>query len=148
FVAGEIPSTAKNNVDKVGHWLVYAREHGRVAWEDIVDESRIVEQPATWDNLPAFAAAVERSYRKDFWSTQAYCVQVWREKATVGGILRPVTDEYGTAFLAVHGFGSATTLHDIAIASAEDRRRLIILYVGDYDPSGMFMSEEDLPARL
>jgi len=25
---------------------------------------------------------------------------------------------------------------------------LIVLYVGDFDPSGMFMSEEDLPARL
>ena len=25
---------------------------------------------------------------------------------------------------------------------------LIILYVGDYDPSGMFMSEEDLPNRF
>ena len=25
---------------------------------------------------------------------------------------------------------------------------LIVLYVGDFDPSGMFMSEEDLPTRL
>ena len=25
---------------------------------------------------------------------------------------------------------------------------LIVLYVGDFDPSGMFMSEEDLPARF
>ena len=30
----------------------------------------------------------------------------------------------------------------------DDGRPLIVLYVGDFDPSGMFMSEADLPARL
>ena len=25
---------------------------------------------------------------------------------------------------------------------------MIVLYVGDFDPSGMYMSEEDLPNRL
>src|SRR5690606_33153906 len=29
-----------------------------------------------------------------------------------------------------------------------DDRDLIVLYAGDYDPSGMFMSQEDLPRRL
>ena len=43
----------------------------------------------------------------------------------------------------MHGFSSATTVHDIA--EDDDGRDLIVLYVGDFDPSGMFMSEEDLP---
>ena len=34
------------------------------------------------------------------------------------------------------------------MAQDDDGRELIALYVGDLDPSGMFMSEEDLPARL
>jgi hypothetical protein len=46
----------------------------------------------------------------------------------------------------MHGFSGATSVHDIA--EDDDGRELIILYVGDYDPSGMFMSEEDLPNRL
>ena len=46
----------------------------------------------------------------------------------------------------MHGFSSATTAHDIA--EDDDGRDLIVLYVGDFDPSGMFMSEEDLPARF
>jgi hypothetical protein len=46
----------------------------------------------------------------------------------------------------VHGFSSATTVHDIA--EDDDGRDLIVLYVGDFDPSGMYMSEEDLPARF
>jgi hypothetical protein len=68
------------------------------------------------------------------------------EKGTVRGLLKPVLDEYAVGFLPVHGFGSATIVHDIS--EDDDGRPLIILYVGDRDPSGMFMSEEDLPARL
>ena len=47
---------------------------------------------------------------------------------------------------SMHGFSSATVVHDIA--EDDDGRPLIVLYVGDFDPSGMFMSEEDLPERL
>jgi hypothetical protein len=46
----------------------------------------------------------------------------------------------------MHGFSGATTVDDAA--QDDDGRELIVLYVGDYDPSGMFMSQEDLPNRL
>src|SRR5262245_54129068 len=46
----------------------------------------------------------------------------------------------------MHGFSGATTVYDVA--QDDDERKLILLYVGDYDPSGMYMSEHDLPDRL
>jgi hypothetical protein len=138
----------RNEVQRVGRLLVYARERGIINWSDIVDETRQVERPAMWNNLTDFGAAVARSYRKDFWTAQDCNLQAWSEKSTVGGILRPVTEQYGIPFLSVHGFGSATSLHDMAIASAEDSRRVVILYVGDHDPSGRHMSDVDIPARL
>jgi hypothetical protein len=73
-------------------------------------------------------------------------VQVWSEKGTVGGVLAPVLEQYAVAFVPVHGFSSATLAHDVA--GDDDGRPLLVLYVGDFDPSGMYMSEEDLPARF
>jgi hypothetical protein len=64
----------------------------------------------------------------------------------VRGILAPVLDDYAVGFFPVHGFSSATAAHNIA--EDDDGRDLIVLYVGDFDPSGMFMSEQDLPARF
>src|SRR5262249_18903985 len=87
-----------------------------------------------------------RSYRRDFWNQQPHRVQVWSEKGTVRGVLDPVLNRYAVGFLAVHGFSSATTAHDIA--EDDDGRPLVILYVGDFDPSGLYMFEEDLPARF
>jgi hypothetical protein len=46
----------------------------------------------------------------------------------------------------LHGFNSATQVWDIS--QDNDGRELIAFYVGDYDPSGMCMSESDLPKRL
>jgi hypothetical protein len=101
---------------------------------------------STWSNPIAFAKCVARSYRRDFWDQQPHRVQVWSEKGTVRGVLAPVLNTYAVGFLPVHGFTSATAAHDIA--EDDDGRDLVVLYVGDYDPSGMFMSEEDLPTRF
>jgi hypothetical protein len=64
----------------------------------------------------------------------------------VRGVLAPVLDQYGVGFRVMHGFSGATPIYDIA--QDDDDRLLIAFYVGDYDPSGMCMSEHDLPNRL
>jgi hypothetical protein len=101
---------------------------------------------ATWNDPEEYAECCARDYRRDFWNQQPVRVQVWSEKGTVRGVLQPVLDQYAVGFNAVHGFNSATNAHDAA--EDDDGRELIVLYVGDYDPSGMYMSEEDLPKRL
>jgi hypothetical protein len=101
---------------------------------------------STWDDPADYARVVARSYRRDFWNKQPHRVQVWSEKGTVRGVLQPVLDKYAVGFLPVHGFSSATVAHDIS--QDYDGRQLIVLYVGDFDPSGMYMSEADLPARF
>ena len=62
------------------------------------------------------------------------------------GVLAPVLDRCAVGFRVMHGFSSATAVYDVACD--DDGRQLIVLYVGDYDPSGLFMSQVDLPKRL
>jgi hypothetical protein len=78
------------------------------------------------------------------WQDQPRLVEVWSEKGTVRGTLAPVLDQYGVTFRVMHGFGSATVVHNVA----EGTDDVLALYVGDWDPSGMYMSEVDLPVRL
>src|SRR5262249_35015799 len=143
---GLIPSMARKEMQRVYRLLKVAREQGDIPWEWIVDETRSLERVSTWDNPTAYARAVARSYRRDFWNQQPHRVEVWSEKGTIRGVLQPVLDEYAVGFRVMHGFGSATSVYDIA--QDDDGRDLIALYVGDFDPSGLFMSQEDLPARL
>jgi hypothetical protein len=146
FTAGLIPSMARSEMARVYRLLREAREREIIPWDWIVDETRTLERVSTWSNPAEFARCVARSYRRDFWDQQPYRVQVLSEKGTVRGVLAPLLDRYAVGFLAVHGFTSATAAHDVA--EDYDGRDLVVLYVGDLDPSGMFMSEEDLPARF
>jgi hypothetical protein len=126
--------------------LKVAREQGDIPWEWIVDETRELEICSSWADPAAFVRTVSQAYRRDFWLHQPQRVLVVSEKGTVRGVLAPVLDELGVGFRVMHGFSSATAVYDIAQDC--DGRPLIILYIGDYDPSGMFMSEVDLPERL
>jgi hypothetical protein len=110
---------------------------GIIPWGWIVDEARECERIPSWNDPSAFAQAAIRSYRRDAWSQQPVRCEVWSEKGTVRGVLAPVLDEYGVGFRVMHGFSSATVIHDIS--GWVDHRNLIALYVGDYDPSGMWM---------
>jgi hypothetical protein len=146
FTAGLIPSMARNEMQRVYRLLKEAREDGYIPWGWIVDETRELERVPTWDDPADYARCVAQSYRRDFWNQQPHRVQVWSEKGTVSGLLQPVLKEYAVGFNPVHGFNSSTNTHEASVDF--DGRPVIILYVGDFDPSGMFMSEKDLPNRF
>jgi hypothetical protein len=146
FTLGLIGSMETNEMQRVYRLLKEAREQGMIEWDWIVDEAREFERKPSWDDPTAFAAAASRQYRRDFWDQQPVRCEVWSEKGTLRGVLAPVLDAYGVGFRVMHGFSSATVVHDIA--AYDDGRQLIALYVGDWDPSGMYMSERDLPDRL
>jgi len=148
FTLGLIASMSKNDANRVGRQLVDAREHGWIPWGWIVDETRTVESVSTWADPEGFADVVTQSYRRNKWQAQPARLEVWSEKGTVRGTLAPVLDQYEVPFRVMHGFASATTVQEIASASLRTGQPLIALYAGDWDPSGLHMSEQDLPERL
>jgi hypothetical protein len=148
FVNGLIPSMAKSVTNGVGVQLRYAREHGIILWEWVVDETREAERWAGWDDKEEFKRSMLNSYRRNRWVTQPIRIEVWSEKGTVRGTVMPVLEEYGIQFRVHHGFSSVTILHDIVVAQQQSKVPLIVLYAGDWDPSGRYMVEVDLPQRL
>ena len=114
FTAGLIPSMARSEMQRVYRLLKEAREQGDIPWEWIVDETRALERTSTWADPAEYARCVARSYRRDFWDQQPVRVEVWSEKGTVRGVLAPVLDHYAVGFRVMHGFSSATSIHDVA----------------------------------
>ena len=148
FIRKLIDSMHVNNTNRVGRQLVYAREQCIIDWEWIVDETREVERVQQWSNLARFADAVRQSYRRSRWTDQPRRVEVWSEKGTVRGTLAPVLEQYGVSFRVMHGYSSATAIQDVFLQTKDMEQPLIVLYVGDHDPSGRHMSDVDLPDRL
>jgi hypothetical protein len=145
FAAGLIDSMATKNMNAVYYALKVAREDGTIPWHWIVDETRGLEQISTWRNPSKCADGF--FYRRDLWQTQSKQCEVWSEKGTVRGVIEPVLDRLGVGLRVMHGFTSATEVYD-ACNNGVDGRPLVALYIGDWDPSGLCMSEQDLPARI
>jgi hypothetical protein len=148
FTAGLIPDMSKNSTNRVGSLLTRAREEGTIPWAWIADGTRSIDRPATWDSPDDILEAAVNSYRRDWWEQQPVRVLLCSEKSTVAGTVLPITRSFGVGFLSLHGYSSATLVNDVAALSLEDPRPLLLLYLGDWDPSGLDMSKRDLPGRL
>lgn len=150
FIQQLIDLMAKNNTNRVSRLLVYAGENGDIPWEWVVDETREISRRSAWSDPAHYIRTVQSSYRRDFWAQQPRQVEVWCEKATIRGTLTPIRDTWGVGIRVMHGYGSATALHDAAEDTyhLEEHERLLVLYAGDWDPSGLHMSEIDAPGRL
>jgi hypothetical protein len=148
FNQKKITATDKGAENRVSRLLTIARNDGRIPWAWIVDEHRRPERVLTFRDRDQAIRLVKERYRKDYWPAQPVLVKVWSEKSTVAGILAPVLREYEVEFLAVHGNNSTSRIHEAAEAQRRDRRPWAVLYVGDWDPAGCYMSDEDAPKRL
>lgn len=148
FTIGLIENMSKRSTNRVSTQLTWAREQGLIPWEWVVDDTRPTMRVRAWDNPGQYVEHVKRSYRRDRWNDQPIWLELWSEKGTVLGTLDPVIREYGFAFRNMRGFGSATVVHRAAIDSLHREKPTVVLYVGDWDPSGLSMSEVDLPSRI
>src|SRR4051794_1021162 len=109
-----IASMAKSETNRVGTQLTYARERRLIPWEWIVDGTREIERPATWNDPEQLLRACANQYRQDRWEPQRTHLILCSEKSTVAGTVKPVTDQYGIGWLSLHGYSSATSAHDLA----------------------------------
>jgi hypothetical protein len=145
-----IPDMSVDSAKKISRIMTEMREAGTLDWTRIVDAGRAVERAGTWGDPSAIIRAAVKTYRRDNWQDQRTIVEVWSEKGTVQGVLAPVLDELGVTFRVMKGFGSFTSVMQAAEDSAvlAKHQRTVALYLGDWDPSGLYMSERDLPKRL
>lgn len=86
------------------------------------------------------------NYYKNRWENQPYYPEVLIEKKALEGVFAKVCETNGVALGACKGYPSLTFLYELAVRlkEAEVRDKTpIILYFGDYDPSG-----EDIPRSI
>lgn len=142
---GYIENT-KSQYGMLSRLLKWARIHGHVPWDDIEDRVRAFHSAEGWEDKETFIAQETRNflrgYRRDLLQTQEKYLEVWIEKDALSSVFRRVCDSYSVSVVVCRGFSSVSFLHDFQerLDNYEDRE-LIMLYFGDFDPSGMEMME-------
>jgi hypothetical protein len=83
-------------------------------------------------------------YRKNRWENQPIYPEVLIEKKALQGVFEPICNQWDIALGACKGYPSLTFLNEMAERFKQiDSKDIVILYFGDYDPSG-----EDIPRSI
>lgn len=121
----------------------------REGWfPDLVDRGREIHLYQTFANPASALRWLSRIYRIDRTEGQEYAVWIAVEKNGLLNLLIDWFGDFGVPVIALGGYSSQTFCDDISQAVANDGRPAILIYGGDFDPSGEdilrdFMSRTD-----
>jgi hypothetical protein len=143
-VAGLIGKTEAEYQNVVGRLLLEMRRAGELPYSWISDNTRWMRKPRTYNGLADFIERHQHAYRRDLWAESDAYVEVWLEKEALAGVVLDVTAEYDVPLMVSRGFASESYLYSAADAIADQlaagKQQAVIYYFGDFDPSGLHIS--------
>ena len=148
-------TNSMTHYSRVKSAMTTARREGLVDYEQFKDHDRETVGSSSYGENDV-ESEVESSfgsikywmnaYSKQRWSNQPKYVEVWIEKKALIGAFERVCSMNRVILAPCKGYPSLTFLNDAAerFKAAEDSgKEIVILYFGDYDPSG-----EDIPRSV
>jgi hypothetical protein len=143
---GVVPKEERD-YDRVAYHLLTMRRVGVLSYDWIADNTRWVRKPRTYGSLQAFLEKSQELYRKAVWDDIEERVEIWIEKDALAGVVIEITDAWDVPLLVMRGFPSETFIYTAAEAINESEKKTWVYYFGDYDPSGVKISDS-IAAKL
>ncbi len=141
---GLLPNTDRS-YKQLGNVVSDARRAGLIDWNSIEDRTRFIRQNSNWTTPSSILRSVVSSYHRDLWASQDLRIEVWIEKDALVGVIDAVCRELDVPFFSCRGYVSDSEMWTAAYNRMHDR--VIVLHLGDHDPSGIDMTR-DIRERL
>jgi hypothetical protein len=142
LVSRDIVPNKQAEYSKLSTLLKEGRMAGIVDWDAIEDRLRKPSKPSSFDGPKAILEAAIQQYALPRQNGQKVYLEVIVEKDALSGVLKRVTEKYHIPILVNRGYSSASAMFDSyqRFKNAYQLNQTIkILYLGDYDPSGLDM---------
>lgn len=126
--------------------LTTGRINGLVDWNAIEDRVRYLQSFGDDTSSEAVGSLLGEGYAEDIWADQDYYVEVWPEKDALSNVVHRPCSKWRVPFFACRGFASITEVYNAAKRLERKRdqgKNVVILHVGDHDPSGMDMTRDN-----
>lgn len=151
LVSKAVIQNTEQSYSKVCEVVNRAKLGGLMDWDAIQDRTREFTRQTRWDSPAHILRAASDGYHHDMWEGQPERVFAIVEKEALLGILEGACRDYDVPVLAARGYPSGTVLREFYKSdiqpAQQDGQDIIILHLGDHDPSGIDMSR-DLEDRL
>ncbi len=150
MVARAIIPNSERSYKNLGNLISEARLAGLIDWQAIEDRTRNLRANSHWSTPGSVIDSAAYSYHLDHWAGQENYVEVWVEKDALIGIVGQICRELDVSHFSCRGYVSQSEMWE---AARRLRRRndngqhIVLLHLGDHDPSGKDMSR-DIVDRL
>ena len=141
------PGAGAKAYNTLSRYLSRARENKAFPWRGIVDPGRrkfVYNESVSLDDYIGDMAVSD--YRLDIWRGQPTRIEIWTEKDGMMAFLLDAVEDYRIPVQVNKGYPSTTVLYDAA-KRFSDGSDWLILYCGDFDPSGMGI-EQNIREKL
>lgn len=119
--------------------LVMARRARLIPFNAIRDDGPSIYRPSLYTDAAEWLDATRadaETLRLSPWPSQKIYVEVICEAGGMAPMLARVADRYGVTVRSGGGFDSLTAKHNLASLYSSLKVPVVVLHVGDYDPSG------------
>lgn len=142
------------NADPNYKWLGDIVSAGRMAglidWDFIVDRTRNLRGLKHWNSPSDACTELSKNFRYESWKDQPYYIEVWIEKDALVGVLESACQPLDVNYFSCRGYTSISEVWGAAQrlrSKMEDGKKVVVLHLGDHDPSGVDMTR-DISERL
>ncbi len=141
LVSKDLISNNIKEYAKLSKLVVQGRLAGYIDWNAIEDRTRSPYIPYYVEGVTDAIEDTIAQYRLDRMKDQKCYIEVWVEKDALSGVLKKITSFYHVRLMVNRGYSSCTAMYNAAkrIKNYQDSKDCVILYLGDFDPSGVDM---------
>jgi hypothetical protein len=147
FVARGLIENTERSYKNLGSIVSDGREAGLIDWFAIEDRGRNCSSVYVQEDEQDCLRGLEYHYALDFWERQNAYVEVWVEKEALAAVVQRPADRWHVPYMACKGYLSASEAwragRRFEEKQAEGRDQLVVIHLGDHDPSGIDMSRDN-----
>lgn len=150
FVARDMIQNTVRDYKALGEVVNNARLAGLIDWDSIEDRTRNLRRLTCWQTPAEMVHACAEQFHIDLWEGQDIRMEVWVEKEALAGVVQRAAQERDVAWFCCRGYTSQSEMHVAALrllAYIHCGLRVIVVHLGDHDPSGIDMSR-DIESRI
>ena len=145
FVARGLIANTEREYKRIGNIVSDARRAGMIDWTSIEDRTRFLRSVGSWESPQQILQTAVDGYHVDLWSSQSTRIEVWIEKDALVGVIDGVCTDLDVPFFSCRGYVSDSEMWRAARRAdnhSTTGQGLIVLHLGDHDPSGIDMSRD------
>lgn len=146
FVSRDLCANNDREYNKLQELINNGRMAGLISWTAIEDRNRQLQGLQTYEAPGDVVRAARNSYMIDKWAGQDWLPEVWVEKAALEGVISTICNELQVDFFSCRGYNSQSEQWRAGRRFAgyvQKGQRPIVFHLGDHDPSGLNMTEDN-----